>query len=158
MLLSEENPILRDYAINKSGDPAAFPVQLVDFPAAPHVHDEAPVGHNADMRTQADIRDAVNHLPEAAVLVLDDISWEEYEEITQDFEERSSIRITYDQGRLEIVTTSRLHEFWKVTVLLLVYEACQELDFHMEGYGGATWERKDELRAVDRLRRAPSPS
>ena len=35
--------------------------------------------YNAAMRTYTDFRGTLDHLPEAAVLVLDGISWEEYE-------------------------------------------------------------------------------
>ena len=67
--------------------------------------------YNAVMRTlHIDLREAVDHLPDAAVLVLDDITWEEYEAISQDFEDSPRVRITYDQGRLEIVTNSTAHE------------------------------------------------
>jgi Uma2 family endonuclease len=144
--------ILRDYTVESSANLTICIAELVHspfLPPAPYVHKARPVGHNAGMRTQVDMRDAVDHLPEAAVLVLDDITWEEYEQISEQLQERPNIRLTFDQGRLEIVTTSRVHEFWKETVLRLVHSLCEELNRDMESYGGATWERKRQVRAVE---------
>ncbi|MBI4471996.1 MAG: Uma2 family endonuclease, partial [Acidobacteria bacterium] len=94
---------------------------------------------------KTELMDAVDHLPSASVLVLDDVSWEEYEEILVHLESRPSIRTTYDQGRLEIVTTSPVHEKWKEFILGLVRVVCQELNIAAESYGGFTQKkRKDE--------------
>jgi Uma2 family endonuclease len=101
------------------------------------------------MRTPSEILAAVDHLPPAAVLALDNITWEEYEQITEDFEERPNIRVTYDQGKLEIVTTSRLHEFWKVMIAGMARIVCEEARLNMEEYGGATWQKEELLKAVE---------
>ena len=101
------------------------------------------------MRTPSEILAAVDHLPPAAVLALDNITWEEYEQITEDFEERPNIRVTYDQGKLEIVTTSRLHEFWKVMIAGMARIVCEEMRLNMEDYGGATWQKEELLKAVE---------
>ena len=106
--------------------------------------------YNAVMRTlSTDLRDAVDHLPEAAVLVLDAITWEEYEHVLENLAERSGIRVTYDQGRLEIVTTSAGHERWREFVQDLVSVLCQESGLNLESYGGTTWKRKRELKGTE---------
>ena len=97
------------------------------------------------MGTHTDFREAVDHLPEAAVLVLDGISWDDYELLLEDFEERPGVRVTYNQGRLEIVTTSSEHEQWKEFVLRLVQVLCEELGLNLQSYGGTTWKRKRDL-------------
>jgi Uma2 family endonuclease len=91
----------------------------------------------------------VDYLPPAAVLALDGVSWEEYERILEDLAERPSIRITYDQGRLEIVSTSTLHERWKVFIELLVAATCEEFGIAMESCGGMTQKRKRDRRGAE---------
>jgi Uma2 family endonuclease len=102
------------------------------------------------MRTlQTDIRAAVDRLPEASVLVLDGIGREEFERIGEALGERPGIRITYDRGRLEILTPSPAHEKWKEFILALVRELCQERGWHLESYGGMTLASARLDRAVE---------
>ena len=101
------------------------------------------------MGTHTDFRQAVEHLPEAAVLVLDGISWDDYELLLEDFAERPGMRITYNQGRLEIVTTSSEHEEWKEFILRLVQVLCEELSLNLQSYGGTTWKRKRDLKGTE---------
>lgn len=96
-----------------------------------------------------DITVAVEHLPQASVLILDGISWAEYSRIGSELDERSGLRITYDRGRLEIVTTSPAHEKWKEFVQNLVSRYCEEAGLHMESYGGMTHESPRLERAVE---------
>jgi Uma2 family endonuclease len=96
-----------------------------------------------------DLQDVVWHLPQAAVLVLDDISWEEYEHILEDLAERPSIRTTYDQGRLEIVTTSPAHERWKVFIEILVSALSEEYGIDTESCGGMTQKRKRDQKGTE---------
>ena len=46
-------------------------------------------------------------------LVLDNVSWQEYLAVGQAFQNRPGLRITYDRGRLEFMTTSPRHEICK---------------------------------------------
>jgi Uma2 family endonuclease len=105
--------------------------------------------YNAAMGTHTDFREAVDHLPEAAVLILDGISWDDYEQLLEDFQDRPGVRITYNQGRLEIVTTSSEHEQYKDFVLRLVQVLCEESDLELQSYGGTTWKRKRDLKGTE---------
>jgi Uma2 family endonuclease len=97
-----------------------------------------------------DVTAAVDHLPQASVLALDGISWAEYSRIGAELADRSRLRITYDRGRLEIVTTSPAHEKWKEFVQNVASRYCEEARLHMESCGGMT-------RASPRLERAVEP-
>ena len=63
-----------------------------------------------------DYREAIDHLPEGATLVLSDVSWEDYETLLEDLADRPGVRITYDQGKVEIMSPLREHEKYKVRV------------------------------------------
>ena len=91
------------------------------------------------MLTPSDVRDAVDHMPPAAVFALDGISWDDYERISGELGEGRGFRVTYDHGRLEIVTTSSVHESWNMTIRDAVYILCEERGLPLEAYGGTTW-------------------
>src|ERR1700733_5380779 len=60
-----------------------------------------------------DYREVIDHLPEGAVLVLQEITWDAYEQLLDDLKDRPGVRITYDQGRIEIMSPLRKHEKYK---------------------------------------------
>lgn len=102
------------------------------------------------MRTlSTDLREAVDHLPEAAVLTIDPFAWDDYEQLLEEMEDHPGVRITYDRGKLEIVTTSREHEEWKEFILRLVQVLCEELHLDLQSYGGATQKRKRDARGTE---------
>ena len=49
---------------------------------------------------------AIAHLPAAAVLRLENVPWEEYEQLLADLGPSYAVRIFYDQGRMEITGPS----------------------------------------------------
>jgi Uma2 family endonuclease len=102
------------------------------------------------MRTLGtDLKDAVDHLPEAAVLTIDPFAWEDYEQLIEEMEDHPGVRITYDHGRLEIVTTSSEHEDWKDFILRLVHILCEESHLDLQSYGSATQKRKRDDRGTE---------
>ena len=78
----------------------------------------------------------LDHLPEASVLTLDCVTWEDYEHVLECLQERPGGRVTYDCGRLDIVTTSREHEESKELILRRVQTVCEELHMELQSYGG----------------------
>jgi Uma2 family endonuclease len=96
-----------------------------------------------------DVAAAVEHLPPAAVLTLDDVSWEGYELILEEFDERPALRITYDQGRLDIVTTSRAHERRHVFISRMICAIADELNIDVEGIGGTTEKSKRHQKGTE---------
>ena len=86
-----------------------------------------------------EFRRAIDYLPESAILVLQDVEWEEYESLLENLEDRPGVRLTYDQGRLEIVTTSRKHEKHKTFISGLVRILSDELHLTVEASASTTW-------------------
>jgi Uma2 family endonuclease len=86
---------------------------------------------------------AVERLPEGATLVFTDWTWEQYEELLEALDgDPRGVRISYDAGRLEIVSPSRRHERISRLILLLVHQFCGDRGLALEPYGAATWRRK----------------
>lgn len=66
------------------------------------------------------IYELVEKLPPGGVLTLDDVSWEEYEELLEAVGEQAVIRMTYDEGVLQVMTTSPRHGRFAATIQDLV--------------------------------------
>ena len=59
------------------------------------------------------------------------------------------MRVTYDQGRLEIVTSAAGHEAWKEFILRLVHVLSEELGINLESRGGTTQKRKRDAKGAE---------
>jgi Uma2 family endonuclease len=64
------------------------------------------------MSTQAltNIHELVEQLPPASTLTMHDVSWEEYEDLLGSVGEATWLRISYDEGTMEIMTVSPRRE------------------------------------------------
>lgn len=90
----------------------------------------------------AEYRDAIEHLPNGATLVLRDVAWDEYERLLADLVDRPGLRVTYDEGRLEIMSPLPEHEEYKEFILRLVSVLSEIQGITLETRGSATWKRK----------------
>jgi Uma2 family endonuclease len=88
---------------------------------------------------------AIAHLPAAAVLRLDNVPWEEYEQLLADLGPGYAVRIFYDRGRMEIMGPSAGHERPKNIMATLVAALRDELDIDVESLGSTTF--RSELKA-----------
>jgi hypothetical protein len=52
-----------------------------------------------DTRTESYV-ESVDHLPAGAMLVIQGVSWDEYEHLLQDLGDAPGVRVSYDEGRL----------------------------------------------------------
>ena len=89
----------------------------------------------------ADYAEAIEHLPVGAMLVVPNVSWEDYEDLLADLGNRPGVRVSYDEGRLEIVSPLPEHEKYKESVLCLARALSEELNIPLEAYRSATWKR-----------------
>jgi Uma2 family endonuclease len=96
-----------------------------------------------------DYLDAISHLPTGGRLTLYEIGWEEYEQLLDQVGEDSHLRITYDNGRLEIMTPSAKHEKYKNLLHDLVLILSDELGQEVLSYGSATLKIKRTRKGVE---------
>lgn len=75
-------------------------------------------------------------------IMLNRVSWKEYENYLQDFENRSGWRLAYDGGRLEIMPPTPEHEEYSFSFQLFVVAYCDVFDLNFEGRGSTTFRRK----------------
>jgi Uma2 family endonuclease len=83
------------------------------------------------------------------MLVLEDVTWAEYERLLDDLKDWPGKRVTYDHGRLEIMSPSRRHEQYKEFITSVIRILAEELRMDMQSSGSATWRRKKSLRGVE---------
>lgn len=98
---------------------------------------------------QDEVESAKSQLGGQRVL-LRNISWETYERLLADLENQSYIRMTYDQGDLEIMAPSFNHEFFNRSIAGLGRVIALEMDIEVIDAGSTTYRNK-------RLKRGTEP-
>jgi Uma2 family endonuclease len=81
--------------------------------------------------------------------VLREIQWGTFEQILADRGEKSTPRLFFDRGDLEILSPSDIHEDFKETITYLLIVACEETNTTWRALGSFTHERADLQRAVE---------
>lgn len=76
-------------------------------------------------------------------IMLYDISWQTYEHLLADHENRSAPRFTFDRGVLEIMSPSSEHEEYNRTISLLVEILAEALNIDIRNLGSTTFKRED---------------
>ncbi|MEG4312892.1 MULTISPECIES: Uma2 family endonuclease [unclassified Microcoleus] len=72
-------------------------------------------------------------------LILHDISWETYEQLLEIFAERSTPRMTYYQGTLELMVPLPEHERYSWTLGRLIVALSEEIGIEIMGLKSSTW-------------------
>ncbi|HKS42737.1 MAG TPA: Uma2 family endonuclease, partial [Blastocatellia bacterium] len=92
---------------------------------------------------------AIEHLPAGAALRMDDVTWEEYEQLLADLGDGYAARIFYDQGRMEILAPTFIHERPINIIGTLVHVLRDELDIDVEGCGSTTFREKLKAKGAE---------
>jgi Uma2 family endonuclease len=82
-------------------------------------------------------------------LVLDDISWPQYVAIGDALINRPGLRMTYDRGRLEFMTTSPLHEMYKKRLGRILETLIEVFGMDLVPAGHMTFRRKELERGLE---------
>jgi Uma2 family endonuclease len=99
--------------------------------------------------TQARLRVApIPNIATEEPLVLENVRWSTYQALLKDLGDRP-IHLTYDQGRLEIMTLSSQHEILKKWIGRLIEEFATELDIPIKSLGSVTISRKELKRGLE---------
>jgi Uma2 family endonuclease len=87
--------------------------------------------------------------PTRSGIVLHGISWGTYQLLVRELESQPSKRLTYDNGLLEIFTTSQVDERYKKHVARFIETVTEALDIEIRSLGSCTWSRKDLAKGVE---------
>ena len=87
-----------------------------------------------------DLKDLI--IPSGSHVILQGISWEQFEAIALAFGYTSGYRLTYNSGKLEIMVPLPEHEYMNRYLETVVQEISDGLDLDFEAYGSTTWRQK----------------
>jgi len=91
----------------------------------------------------------IDHLPRGASLKLDYLDWAKYERLLDEVKERPGLRISYDSGRLRVVSPLPEHEEYKGLIHDLAVVLAEELDLKLETRGSATYKRQRDSKGAE---------
>jgi Uma2 family endonuclease len=95
------------------------------------------------MPTQtANYIEAIHHLPAGSLLSIDNVSWEEYEQLLADLGDNYGVRINYDHGRLMIMSPSRYHEMYDRLLESLALITAERMGCDFESCGSTTFKEE----------------
>jgi Uma2 family endonuclease len=82
--------------------------------------------------------------------VFEDVDWEYYELTLKQLERAGQhARVTYDEGRMEIMTKTGWHEIMKTAVARLLEHYSVVIDVGIQGAGESTCKRRDQRKGVE---------
>ena len=96
-----------------------------------------------------DYLDTVSHLPEGSTLLIHDVGWGDYECLLDDLARGSHRRVSYDRGRLQIMTPLPEHETAARLIDVLVRIYAEERGLDVESFGSTTWKRQSIAKGVE---------
>jgi Uma2 family endonuclease len=86
--------------------------------------------------------EAIEHMPPGSTLILTEVPWNEYERLLADLGGGYAVRLSYNNGRLEVMSPSAKHEKYKELILLLANALAEELNIEFESFGSTTFKRE----------------
>jgi Uma2 family endonuclease len=85
---------------------------------------------------------SIEHLSAGAVLLFEDVSWDDYENLLADLGEGYAVHIFYDNRRMEVMAPASTHEKPKSVIHTLITALRDELDIDIESLGSTTLKRE----------------
>ena len=95
-----------------------------------------------------DYLEAIEHLPQGSTLIFYQVEWDDYERLVEDLAaaSRPNLRVSYDCGRLEIMSPLNEHGGYASFIDRLTQIMAEELNLDVQSYGATTW----KLRALQK--------
>lgn len=82
-------------------------------------------------------------------ILLEGVSWITYQALLKELGNHRASKLAYDQGVLEIIMPSDLHELLNRILEAIVRALAEELNLRLRGYGSTTLDREDLARGVE---------
>ena len=78
------------------------------------------------------------------------LDWKTYQAISKEyFTDRPAFMLAYDEGTLEIMAASRLHEKLSMLLAQIVHVLCEELNLTLSSDGSTTLDREDLNKGIE---------
>ncbi|NEO84782.1 MAG: Uma2 family endonuclease [Spirulina sp. SIO3F2] len=82
-------------------------------------------------------------------VVLNNISWQQFESLLLMLGDQRASRLAYDSGYLEIMTPLPEHEYFKQSISIAVEDIAETLEWDYASYGSTTWRRAVKQAGVE---------
>ena len=99
--------------------------------------------------TAPDYLAAIKHLPPGTFFHADNVSWEVYDRLLNALSETISVRVFYDQGRLEAMSPLGMHEKPTRIIGRVIAAMSDALDIEIESYGQATLRKQMKAKGAE---------
>jgi Uma2 family endonuclease len=93
--------------------------------------------------------DIIERLPAGALLRLPNVAWDEYEHLLSQMAIHPGHRLSYDRGRLIIVSPSAEHEEYKESIHSMARVMAEELGVTLETRGATTFKSEQLKKGVE---------
>jgi len=91
----------------------------------------------------------ISQLPADSFLIRENVSWEEYEDLLEQVGEATWLRISYDDGTLQIMTTGPKHEYYSRFIESLVGQIRFRLRINIRFFGSSTMRKKKKRKGTE---------
>jgi Uma2 family endonuclease len=98
--------------------------------------------------TDSPLRDESTEIG-ASYIVLQNVSWDTYQQLLSDLGDHRSVRLAYDRGRLDIKMPSKLHELINRLIERIVTALTEELGLNIVSLGSTRFEQDEETQGVE---------
>lgn len=88
-------------------------------------------------------------VPPGQRVLLEEVSWEEFEAILEELGDRRASRLAYDNGLLEVMTPLPEHEFCKESISDFIKAVLEELDIEFLPLGSTTFKNKFMFKGIE---------
>jgi Uma2 family endonuclease len=96
-----------------------------------------------------EVFEAAVRLPVGATLIVPEIDWDDYERLLDQIEGERHLRLTYDCGRLEIMSPGPEHGKYPNFIDDLVRAFCDRRKIELEKLGNTTWKKRASKKGVE---------
>ena len=93
--------------------------------------------------------EAIERLPDGAMLRLEGISWDQYEQLLEELVEWRGMRVSYDHGRVEILSPTFEHENYIGFISGIGRVLSEEMDIVVEAAGATAYKQERLLQGSE---------
>lgn len=89
-----------------------------------------------------EIKYAIDRLPSGSTMFVPDVPWSDYQQLVEKMDQQNGLRLTFDQGNLEIRRPLPIHEKYKEFLIRLMDRLSILLNFDLESLGSTTFNQE----------------
>ncbi len=89
-----------------------------------------------------EIKFVIDRLPIGSTMLVPDVPWSDYQQLVEKMDQQNGLRLTFDQGNLEIMSPLPIHEKYKEFLIRLMDRLSILMNFDLESLGSTTFNQE----------------